>query len=301
MSGSRSALDDAGSAAAQATHPEEGRRGAAGFGGRLDALGLRPGGKALDAGCGRGEHLALLVQRVAPGGVVVGLDSDGEVLETARVNHRGLVEGGALRLCQGDILDPPLQRRSFDAVWSSAVLHHIEDQAGALRAMAGLARPGGVVAVLEGDGEGSFPLLPWPPALELRLRVAAHRAEADSYGGRLPYHMDRYVGRRLTRLLREAGLGSVEIRPVPEVDRAPLTPERESELRSWFLHSFGDRVRPYLAPHDWEEVEARLDPGSDACLLSTPDFFCVRTYYLATGTAGGDADVAEAERGSAGL
>jgi cyclopropane fatty-acyl-phospholipid synthase-like methyltransferase len=42
----------------------------------LDGVGLRPGDSAIDLGCGPRGVIDLLAERVAPGGRVVGLDTD---------------------------------------------------------------------------------------------------------------------------------------------------------------------------------------------------------------------------------
>src|SRR5690242_18851016 len=42
----------------------------------LDRIGLRPGDRAIDVGCGPRGIIDLLAERVSPGGRVVGLDGD---------------------------------------------------------------------------------------------------------------------------------------------------------------------------------------------------------------------------------
>ena len=90
----------------------------------LAALGPRPGEVVLDAGCGPGPHLGLLVDAVAPGGRVVGVDLEADRLAVAAQLWPEHVPTGALRLEQGDL------RRlrfgpEFDLVWLSLVLHHV--------------------------------------------------------------------------------------------------------------------------------------------------------------------------------
>ena len=78
----------------------------------------------------------------------------------------------------------------------------------------------------------------------------------------LTYRFAGYIGRQLPRLLREAGLTDVQISPLPDVDRAPLDPQREAEIRGWFTGSFGGRVRGFLAPRDWIRFAAPFDPDA---------------------------------------
>src|SRR5919206_4181176 len=42
----------------------------------LDQVGLAPGARCLDAGCGPGETMRLMAERVGPSGRIVGVDAD---------------------------------------------------------------------------------------------------------------------------------------------------------------------------------------------------------------------------------
>jgi 2-polyprenyl-3-methyl-5-hydroxy-6-metoxy-1,4-benzoquinol methylase len=54
----------------------------------LDVIGVAPGARCIDFGCG-GGHVALeLARRVGDGGHVVGVDLDTELLEVARARSR---------------------------------------------------------------------------------------------------------------------------------------------------------------------------------------------------------------------
>jgi ubiquinone/menaquinone biosynthesis C-methylase UbiE len=253
----------------------------------LDALDLQPGLHVLDVGCGPGVHLPVFAERVSPGGSVVGLDQESDRLQIAAEVCADLIAAGVVRLEQADATALPFAHDELDVAWASAVLHHVVDQAAMLAEMTRVVRPGGLVAIIDGDDSLSFPGMPWPPALEVHIRTAARRAIADNFGGTLPYHYDAYVGRRLPRLLREAGLVERRITAVSDVDHAPLTPRREEEIRNWLNRWFEDRVRGYLAPRDQDQVRALLDPASAGYLLSDPDFFFARTWLLATGRKAG--------------
>ncbi len=105
----------------------------------LDAI---PAGcaAALDVGCGAGG----LTRRLrAAGPRVTGLDRDEQCIRVAR-GHPGAVGIGYL---VGDVARAPLRPESFDLVTSVAMVHHLDAEL-ALRQMAGLLRPGGVLAVV---------------------------------------------------------------------------------------------------------------------------------------------------------
>lgn len=250
--------------------------------GAIASLDLRPGLRITDVGCGPGAHLGLLATSVVPDGVVVGIDISNERLAVAQALNQELIARGSVQLQQGDADQLPYEAEAFDVTWSSLVLHHSARQREFVAELARVTRRGGLVAIMEGDNDGSFPLMPWPPELELRLRAAMLRGEQERYGGRLEYTFTN-TGRHLTRLFREAGLVNVQLRAYADVDRAPLDAVREQEVRSWVLESFGPRVRPYLAQVDWEYLVNVFTAGSADDLLASPDFFQSRTWFLAVG------------------
>lgn len=253
----------------------------------MNALDLLPGMRVLDIGCGAGVHLGLFAERIVPSGSVIGLDIDPEPLGLAAGLWADRIKAGTIRLEEGDLHRLPFAAASFDLVWSSMVLHHEEDPFPMLAEMQRVAKPGGVVAVLDGDSDGSFPCLPWPPDLEFRLRAAAWRATRERSRGERANRIFGNVGRQLPRLLQEAGLSDIRIHAFADVDQAPLDPSRAAVLREWFQKWFGERVRDFLAPHDWNRYMELVDPASSSDLLASPDFFQSRTWYLATGRVPG--------------
>ena len=147
---------------------------------------LGPGLSLLDVGCGPGTLTADLAARVAPGRVV-GIDVSAEVVEQARahVAERGL----DVELVAGDVRDPTLGLGPFDVVHAHQVLQHLRDPVEALRAMAALTRPGGLVAVRDSD----YPAFAWAPAderldrwLEVYLAVTRRNGAEAAAGRHLP-------------------------------------------------------------------------------------------------------------------
>ena len=74
---------------------------------------------------------------------------------------------------------------------------------------------------------------------------------------------------------------------MPAIDRAPLDSHREAALRDWFRGWVEGRLQPYLAPVDRERLLALVDPDDPADLLTDPDFFLSRTWFLASGRVTG--------------
>ncbi len=111
----------------------------------LDRLGVRPPSRILDAGCGWGVTLDALE---SGGYRAVGLDVSRRALEAIDRPGRTLIEADLSR----DWPDAE-RRRRFDAVLALDVIEHLDDDRGAVRRLARLARPGGLVVV-------SVPALP---------------------------------------------------------------------------------------------------------------------------------------------
>ena len=95
---------------------------------------------ALDVGCGTGTLTRRLRERVPQ---VTGIDRDPDSVAYAG-GHPG---AGDIAYLLGDFRAAPFRPESFDLVTSVAVLHHMDARA-ALRDMARLLRPGGILAVI---------------------------------------------------------------------------------------------------------------------------------------------------------
>ena len=144
---------------------------------------LRPGLDLLDVGCGPGTITVDLAARVAPGRVV-GLDVAAAPLGEARA----LAErsGTAVTFVQGDVYALAEDDDSFDVVHAHQVLQHLTDPVAALREMARVCRPGGVLAVRDVD-YGAFVTFPADPGLDRWLEIyyaVARRNEAEPDAGR---------------------------------------------------------------------------------------------------------------------
>ncbi|OKK22914.1 hypothetical protein AMK16_01675 [Streptomyces sp. CB00455] len=167
----------------------------------LDRCGPGPGGRAVDIGCGPLGILDMLSERVGPGGEVVGLDVQPEMLDLARrlVTERALDN---VRLVEGDAAAAPEERGAFDFVHTRLVLMNVPHSTDVLSAMVALARPGGTVAVQDVDWVSRVCDPPHPAWTGLVDLIA----ELWRLSG-----MDVHLGRRLPRLLRGAGLTDIGV------------------------------------------------------------------------------------------
>jgi SAM-dependent methyltransferase len=159
---------------------------------------LEPGMSLLDVGCGPGTITADLVERVAPGRVVA-IDASADVLAGARevAAGRGLTN---LEFAVGDVHALEFEDGAFDVVHAHQVLQHVADPVAALGEMRRVCRPGGTVAVRDGD-YAAMTWYPENPVLDEWLAI--YRRTARRNGG------EPDAGRRLKAWARAAGLRDI--------------------------------------------------------------------------------------------
>ncbi len=116
----------------------------------FDRLGLRPGDRVLDMGCGAGRHAFEMYRR---GADVVAFDQDGDelagVLELfGAMKEAGEVpEGAEADIKEGDALALPFADGEFDRVVAAEVLEHVPADIQAIEELVRVLRPGGTLAV----------------------------------------------------------------------------------------------------------------------------------------------------------
>jgi ubiquinone/menaquinone biosynthesis C-methylase UbiE len=189
----------------------------------LDRIGVGPGWRCLDLGCGPGGITHLLSARVGPAGRVVGVDADPVMLEAARAwaDSRGLTN---VELVEADAYRTGLARDAFDLVHVRYLAGTAGQPGELLREAVALARPGGVVAFEEPDTD-TLECHPSHPAWD-RLKAVLQDGFAN-------VGADTRLGKRLYRLFRQAGLEAVRYRPFlvgvtsgePMTDYLPATVE----------------------------------------------------------------------------
>ena len=109
----------------------------------LRRLPMTPGSRVLDLGCGTGELLRRLRAKY-PEAVLAGLDPVPEMLAVARDKLSGRED---LRIGYADSL--PWASGTFDAVVSCNMFHYISHPIQALKEMARVLRPGGVIVLTD--------------------------------------------------------------------------------------------------------------------------------------------------------
>jgi ubiquinone/menaquinone biosynthesis C-methylase UbiE len=226
----------------------------------LDRIGVAPGWRCVDLGCGPRGITDLLSMRVGPTGRVVGLDADAVVLDHARqdASSRGF---GNVDFVTGDVFHTGLPAESFDLVYSRFVLGNVGNADGLLEECARLTRPGGCVAFQEADAS-TLNCYPSHPAWE-RLK----RALVDI----LPkFAGDPQFAHALYRLLRQAGFENVQYRPF-------LVGFRSSDRMADYLPATMDSFRSVLLEKGLTASE--LDAVIAECRAHLAESDTVSTYH----------------------
>jgi len=119
---------------------------------RYDRLGVRPGDRVLDLGCGFGRHAFESLRR---GARVVACDMSLGELKDVSGMFAAIVDDEAATLpapawggaANGDATRLPFAEESFDRIIASEVLEHVPDDDAAFAELARVLRPGGTIAV----------------------------------------------------------------------------------------------------------------------------------------------------------
>ncbi|MEV0181410.1 methyltransferase domain-containing protein [Streptomyces sp. NPDC050625] len=166
---------------------------------RLESLGLGPGWRCWEVGAGGTSVVSWLAKKVGPTGKVVATDIDTTLLAAA---GRPPVE---VRVHDVGTEEPPGE--GFDLVHARLVLVHVPDRERALRSMVAALRPGGRLLVEDADPALQPLICPDEHGPEQRLANRLRQGFRTLLADR---GADLSYGRKLPRLLREAGLRQVE-------------------------------------------------------------------------------------------
>lgn len=170
----------------------------------LRRLGLVDGVSVLDAGGGPGFVSEQLLAAL-PASRVTMIDRDPAMIDQAR----RLVLPGAgdrLELVEASVMDTGLPDGRFDFAFARLVFQHLPDPVAAAREIGRVLKPGGRLAIIDIDEA----LQVYDPPNEPELEAIFRRLDADqaAKGG------TRFIGRRLPRILKQAGFTDLELESV---------------------------------------------------------------------------------------
>ncbi|WP_433600228.1 methyltransferase domain-containing protein [Nocardia sp. CA-135953] len=169
----------------------------------VELTGAAPGDHAVDIGCGPGQLVRGLADRVGPAGRVIGIDPSQEMIDYA--------SGRAAPNCRfevGAAQSLTLPDASVDVVTSTFVMHHIPQaqRTAALAQMFRVLRPGGRLLLADTHPTG----IVLPAAVRIMSRFAARRTDDPHAPGQ---HTDPLAAidiRRYREALRATGFATVD-------------------------------------------------------------------------------------------
>ena len=179
----------------------------------LEELGIAPGMRVADVGCGVGTIVAWEAGRVAPGGIAVGIDKSEAQLDEA-TKRAAASELGNVQVVCASAYAIDLPDASFEIVGCRSLLSHLVDPQAAVREMARLVKPGGFLICEDIDMRT---IHTDPPSRAYDRIVELYYALGDVT------NCDYSVGARLADLIAAAGLevlGSRSDQPGPRTGDA---------------------------------------------------------------------------------
>jgi trans-aconitate methyltransferase len=165
----------------------------------LDQVELAPATRCLDAGCGAGETMRLMAQRVGPAGEIVGIDVDAEIGAQAEQN----LHASGHRQCTFAVVDltteDGIPGAPFDLVYARLLLLHLDDPIAVLRRLWAAVARGGHLIIQEYDTR-TIDVVPRLETVAEFRRVFTETATAASRNPHLGHH--------LPLLLEDSGVGA---------------------------------------------------------------------------------------------
>jgi ubiquinone/menaquinone biosynthesis C-methylase UbiE len=166
----------------------------------LERTALTSGEAVLDVGCGPGNDLFDMVERVGPAGRLVGLDAS-EVM-IAEAQRRAKERRLPITFEVGEVTALPFTDDTFDVCRAARLLEHLADPSGALAEMVRVTRPEGRIVAFDFDWDT---LIIDHPDKQTTRHVVLTYSDSIQNG---------WIGRQLPRLFRAQRLEVLSVDPV---------------------------------------------------------------------------------------
>ncbi len=217
------------------------------------------GGKVLEVGCGTGATLRALVRRDDFSGDAVGVDQSRDFIDAAREFVAGEPFADHVTFDVGDAHRLDFPDGTFDIVFAHTLISHVTDPLSVLREMIRVLRPGGKLAIFDGDYASMTYAL---PDHDLGQRLDAALVKASFNNPR--------IMRDLPRMMPEFGM---------KLEAAWGEAVVEIGTGSYFK-SFVETYAPYIVKAGFFPADV-VEPWLAAQIKAIEDgtFFASCTYY----------------------
>ena len=230
----------------------------------LRSVGIGQGWKVLDAGCGGGSYLRLLTELVGEAGHVTATDLAPENVQRVLERIDRAEFNCDVKARTANVTELPFPDDSFDAVWCAAVTQYLSDDevVTAFKEFKRVVRPGGLVAIKEGDFT-SFHFGPFPSAVLWRFLIQGIHGTARGVL-RAPEFAANF---------RALGLTNIVSRTTLAERYQPLTPVEERFIREVLSFASSLGLESDLSEDDkavWRALGNMDDPQH---ILRNENFF----------------------------
>ncbi|MCB0084373.1 MAG: methyltransferase domain-containing protein [Caldilineaceae bacterium] len=229
-------------------------------------VGIQPGWRVLDAGCGTGGFLPLMTDLVGREGKVSAIDLAPENIAVIEARQAQSQWPAPVSTRVGSMFDMPYEDNSFDAVWSANTTQYFTDEEllKMLSEFRRVVRPGGLIAIKEYDIT-SMQFQPTTPMLTVHLYEALCRMGKQ-------YYCQLFRTILLPQWLRKAGLKHIRQKPTLMTRLQPLRAIEKTFVCN-FLTFFAHHAKEADLPADerqlWEELGNINSPDH---IINHPDF-----------------------------
>ncbi|WP_412538923.1 class I SAM-dependent methyltransferase [Longispora sp. K20-0274] len=240
--------------------------------------------RILDVGSGPGVMTCVFAEAF-PAAEVVAVDGAPGLLDAALARAGRLGLDGRVTVRHAELPAALDDLGTADLVWSSKAVHHLGDQQAALNGLAGLLRPGGVLAVAEGGLPSRY--LPRDIGIGRPGIQARFDAVLEDWFTVMRADLPGSVGvvEDWPAMLGRAGLsgtgGFTLLLDLP----APLDPAARAFLYT-HLTRLRDTAGEALDVEDHATLDVLLDPGAAEGILRRPDAFLLSATTVYAGVHG---------------
>lgn len=227
----------------------------------FDWLQLFEGATVLEVGCGMGADAIALARHVGSTGKIVAIDRSQAILNHAIVHATGL--NLPLEFVSADAQSLPFADNTFDRVRVDRTLQHIADPQKAIDEIARVLRPGGYLVAMEPD---------WETFIVESANNLLTRKLLNFWCDSFP---TLWIGRRLLKYFRRAGLINMQIRPETLIVNELKLADQIFDLVQTAHGAVAAGIVSPSSAQDWLQELQQLDQAEE--------FFCSFTGFIVRG------------------